>query len=82
MKLTAKMPGCRGLRIPCARIEPIKYDTVLATAETAIDDNLFQAVADIGEKSASGPSSLSISSGSEINFIRDLREGDSFSRAD
>ena len=67
-----------GCESPCARIEPIKYDTVLATAETAIDDNLFQAVADIGENPHLALKLVDLF-GSEINFIRDLREGDSFS---
>ena len=63
---------------PVARVEPIDYVTLLSTVSTAIDDNLFQAVADAGE---SPQMALKLASlfGSEINFIRDLQEGDSFS---
>lgn len=67
-----------GCESPCARIEPIKYDIVLATAETTIEDNLFQAVADIGENPHLALKLVDLF-GSEINFIRDLKEGDSFS---
>lgn len=62
---------------PVARVEPIEYVTTLAQVEATIDDNLFQAVADIGE---SPQLALTLGSlfGSEINFIRDLQPGDSF----
>ena len=67
-----------GAEEPVARVEPIEYVTTLAQVEATIDDNLFQAVADIGE---SPQLALTLGSlfGSEINFIKDLREGDSFS---
>lgn len=66
-----------GNETPEARVEPIEYVTLLVTAEGVIDDNLFQAVADIGE---SPQLALYIAEifGSEINFIRDVQEGDSF----
>lgn len=38
-----------GAEEPVARVEPIEYVTTLAQVEATIDDNLFQAVADIGE---------------------------------
>lgn len=62
---------------PTARVEAIEYDIKLALIETRIDDNLFQAVADMGE---SPVLALTIANlfGWEINFIRDLQEGDSF----
>lgn len=62
---------------PKARVEPIEYVTLLTTAEGVIDDNLFQAVADIGE-SPQLALRLAELFGSEVNFIRDLQEGDSF----
>lgn len=67
-----------GMDQPVARVEPIDYITLLSTVSAAIDDNLFQAVADAGE---SPQMALKLASlfGSEINFIRDLQEGDSFS---
>lgn len=60
------------------RIEAIVYDTRLSRAEGKISDNLFQAVADIGE-SAQLALKLAELFASEINFIRDLQPGDSFS---
>lgn len=66
-----------GLEEPDARLERIEYVTLLDTAEGVIDDNLFQAVADIGE-SPQLALRLAEMFGSEINFIRDLQEGDSF----
>ena len=62
---------------PEARVEPIEYVTLLTTAEGVIGDNLFQAVADIGE-SPQLALRLAELFGSEVNFIRDLQEGDSF----
>lgn len=66
-----------GAEAPEARVEPIEYVTLLSTAEGVIDDNLFQAVADIGE-SPQLALRLAELFGAEINFIRDLQEGDSF----
>ena len=70
--------GQEGTSTPVARVEEIEYDTELALVEARIDDNLFQSVADIGE---SPQLALLIANlfGWEINFIRDLQEGDSFS---
>ncbi len=66
-----------GTETPEARVEPIEYVTLLDTAEGVIDDNLFQAVADIGE-SPQLALRLAELFGAEVNFIRDLQEGDSF----
>lgn len=63
---------------PVARVEAIDYDTRLALVEGRIEDNLFQAVADMGE-SPQLALLLAKLFGWEINFIRDLQEGDSFS---
>jgi len=64
-----------GAEEPVARVEPIEYVTTLAQVEATIDDNLFQAVADIGE---SPQLALTLGNlfGSGINFIRDLQPGD------
>lgn len=67
-----------GMEDPVARVERIEYVTLLETIEAEIEDNLFQAVADMGE----GPQIAILLAelfGSEINFIRDLQPGDSFS---
>lgn len=66
-----------GEETPEARVEPIEYVTLLVTGEGVINDNLFQAVADIGE-SPQMALRLAELFGAEINFIRDLQEGDSF----
>lgn len=63
---------------PVARVEAIEYDTQLARVEARIDSNLFQSVADMGE-SPSLAITIANLFGWEINFIRDLQEGDSFS---
>lgn len=67
-----------GSEEPVARVEAIDYVTLLSTVEAVINDNLFQAVADMGE-SPQMALKLAELFGSEINFIRDLQEGDSFS---
>ena len=67
-----------GIEQPVARVEAIEYVTLLTTMSATIDDNLFQAVADAGE-SPQMALKLAELFGSEINFIRDLQEGDSFS---
>lgn len=67
-----------GMEDPVARVERIEYVTLLDSIEASIEDNLFQAVADMGE----GPQIAILLAelfGSEINFIRDLQPGDSFS---
>ena len=61
-----------------AMIEETPYEKQLAVVDGVIDSNLFLAVADAGE----GPGlavALGEMFGYEINFIRDLRVGDSFS---
>lgn len=67
-----------GSPAPVARVELIEYDVHLELLATRIDDNLFQAVADLGE---SPQLALVIANlfGWEINFIRDLQDGDAFS---
>lgn len=67
-----------GSEQPVARVETIEYITLLSSVSAAIDDNLFQAVADAGENPQLALR-LAELFGSEINFIRDLQEGDSFS---
>lgn len=67
-----------GMEEPVARVERIEYVVLLESIEADIEDNLFQAVADMGE----GPQIAILLAdlfGSEINFIRDLQPGDSFS---
>lgn len=66
-----------GMEQPVARVEAIEYTTLLSTVNAVIDDNLFQAVADAGERPQLALR-LAELFGSEINFIRDLQEGDSF----
>lgn len=66
-----------GLDEPVARLESIPYETRLSFVEGVIASDLFSAVADMGE----GPQlALRIANlfAAEINFIRDLQEGDSF----
>lgn len=67
-----------GRENPAARVEPIEYVVLLSAVEGTINDNLFQAVADLGE-SPQMALKLADLFGSEINFIRDLQSGDSFS---
>ncbi|MGE9984738.1 peptidoglycan DD-metalloendopeptidase family protein [Desulfovibrio sp. SGI.169] len=67
-----------GVEEPVARVEAIEYVTLLGVVEATISDNLFQAVADVGE-SPQMALKLAELFGAEINFIRDLQEGDSFS---
>ncbi len=59
-------------------IEPIKYDISLRLVSNSIDNSLFQAVAEKGEKPSLAMLLAEIF-GWEINFIRDVQEGDSFS---
>ncbi|MDR2054836.1 MAG: M23 family metallopeptidase [Desulfovibrio sp.] len=66
-----------GLETPVARLEAIEYVTTLDVVEAVINDNMFQAVADVGE-SPQLALRLAELFGAEINFIRDLQEGDSF----
>ncbi len=63
---------------PRARLEDIEYETKLDLCEGTIDESLFQAVADIGERPQLALKLVDLF-GSEINFIRDIQEGDSFS---
>lgn len=63
---------------PVARVEAIEYDVRLSRVEASIDSNLFQSVADMGESPVLAITLANLF-GWEINFIRDLQEGDSFS---
>lgn len=66
-----------GMDDPVARLETIPYETRLVLVEGVIASDLFSAVADMGE----GPQlALRIANlfAAEINFIRDLQEGDGF----
>lgn len=63
---------------PRARMEEIKYVTLLETCEGVIDDSLFRAVADIGENPQLALRLVDLF-GSEINFLRNIQPGDTFS---
>lgn len=63
---------------PEAKLVDIDYELKLARLEGAINDNLFSAVVEMGE-SPRLADRLAGLFGSEINFIRQLRQGDSFS---
>lgn len=60
-----------------ARVENIRYDYELAKVEGAIESHLFQAVADAGETPTLAILLADIFAW-EVDFIRDLRAGDSF----
>ncbi len=66
-----------GTDAPAARLEPIEYTVLLDSVAGTINDNLFQAVADMGE-SPQMALKLADLFGAEVNFIRDLQSGDSF----
>lgn len=66
-----------GRKNPQARLENIQYKTVLEACAGIIEDNLFQAVADAGENPQLAVR-LATLFGSEINFVKDLQQGDSF----
>lgn len=66
-----------GRENPKARLENIQYQTVLEACAGIVEDNLFQAVADAGENPQLAVR-LAALFGSEINFVKDLQEGDSF----
>ncbi len=66
-----------GTDAPAARLEPIEYVVLLDSVAGTINDNLFQAVADMGE-SPQMALKLADLFGAEVNFIRDLQQGDSF----
>lgn len=60
-----------------AKLDPIQYDVQLAVVRGSIRSSLFNAITDLGE----GPELVGIMAdifGSEINFVRDIRSGDSF----
>ncbi len=61
-----------------AKIEDIEYERQLVFLEGTITDNLFRTVADMGEQPQMALSIAKIF-GWEVNFIRDIRQGDSFS---
>lgn len=60
-----------------ANVEPIEYETSTVVVRGEITSSLFQAIASTGENPDLAIH-LSTIFGSEINFIKDLREGDSF----
>lgn len=60
-----------------AAVSPIEYDIQTAVVRGRIDSSLFQAVASAGENPDLAIQ-LGAIFGSEINFIKDIREGDSF----
>ena len=60
-----------------ANLEDIAYDKIVERIEGTITSNLFSAVADVGETAALALRLADIFAW-EINFIRDLRPGDSF----
>lgn len=66
-----------GGEYPKARFEDIHYTTILEVCAGIVEDNLFQAVADAGEEPQLAVR-LAELFGSEINFVKDLQEGDSF----
>lgn len=61
-----------------ARLENIRRDIRLEKVEGTVEDNLFQAMTDIGESPRLARRLIKLF-GSEINFSRDLEDGDSFS---
>lgn len=81
--MSTKLTAAAGLVVegvdqPVARVEAIEYTTLLSTVNAVIDDNLFQAVADAGERPQ-----LALRLASYLDqkstLSRDLQEGDSFS---
>lgn len=67
-----------GTDAPEARVEAIDYTVLLASVSAVLGDSLFQTVADMGESPQIALSLAGIFA-SEINFIRDIQAGDSFS---
>ena len=66
-----------GADTPVARVEAIPYDIRLTSVAATVADNLFQTVDDMGEAPQMAIA-LAQLFGAEINFIRDLQPGDSF----
>ncbi len=62
---------------PRARLEDIQYDVTLSLVQGRIEDSLFEAVADVGESPQLALRLVDIF-GAEVNFLQDLRPGDSF----
>lgn len=60
-----------------AALEPIEYDTDLVRVQGTITTSLFEAVADAGEGPVLAVSLADVFS-CEINFINEIRQGDSF----
>ncbi len=60
-----------------AHVEPIVYDQAVVRVSGTIRSSLFETLASTGESPILGVRIADIF-GSEINFIKDLREGDSF----
>lgn len=57
--------------------EDIQYDIVLHRVEGSIENNLFQSMIDLGETPSLAMSLANVFAW-EVNFIRDIRAGDSF----
>lgn len=62
---------------PVARLEKVQYATLLTGVLGIIREDLFQAVADVGETPQLA-AMLSEVFGTEINFLKDIAPGDSF----
>ena len=60
-----------------ARIEKIPYEVLLERVDGVIDSSLFQSVADLGESPMLAVRMADIFAW-EINFIKDIRQGDKF----
>lgn len=60
-----------------ARIEKIPYEVLLERIEGVIDSSLFQSVADLGESPILAVRLADIFAW-EVNFIKDIRQGDQF----
>ncbi|MDE5832897.1 MAG: peptidoglycan DD-metalloendopeptidase family protein [Desulfovibrio sp.] len=63
---------------PDARLEDTDYEWRLEALGAVIDDNLFQTVANMGESPELVQKLVKLF-GSEINFVKDIQAGDSFS---
>ncbi len=63
---------------PVAKIEEIAYDKKLTFVENTIEDNLFNSVTNLGETPALAIRIANLFAW-EVNFVRDIQTGDSFS---
>lgn len=65
---------------PVARLEDVSYSITLTGVVCVVRDDIFQAVADVGE-SPRLAAMLAEVFGTEINFLKDVHPGDSFAIA-